>query len=77
MNLYTQTELQKRAWIADAKQADLMIEAIEASYKGNTEQFRCLMNKVANLHWLSESIKKTCIGKNDFKVKDFNKNDFL
>jgi len=56
MNLYTQIELQKRAWIADAKQADLMIDAIEASYKGNTEQFHCLMNKIANLHWLSESI---------------------
>lgn len=76
MNLYTEEDLQKRAWIADSIQADIMIDAIEASYKGDTDLFHCLMNKVANLHWLSESLKKNCYIGNDFNPNDFDPNDF-
>ena len=57
MQLYTREELLKRAWIADSVQADIMIEAIAASYNGDINAFHCLINKVANLHWLSERIK--------------------
>lgn len=57
MQLYTKEELLKRAWIADSVQADIMIEAIAASYNGDVNTFHCLMNKVANLHWLSQRIK--------------------
>jgi hypothetical protein len=57
MQLYTKEELLKRAWIADSVQADIMIEAIAASYSGDINTFDCLINKVANLHWLSERIK--------------------
>jgi hypothetical protein len=57
MQLYTREELLKRAWIADSVQADIMIEAIAASYNGDFNTFDCLINKVANLHWLSERIK--------------------
>jgi hypothetical protein len=57
MQLYTKEELLKRAWIADSVQADIMIEAIAASYNGDINTFHCLINKVANLHWLSERIK--------------------
>jgi hypothetical protein len=59
MQLYTREDLLKRAWIADSKQADLMIDAIAASYSGDVDQFNCLMNGVANLHWLSETLKCT------------------
>jgi hypothetical protein len=57
MQLYTKEELLKRAWIADSVQADIMIEAIAASYNGDLNTFHCLINKVANLHWLSQRIK--------------------
>jgi hypothetical protein len=57
MQLYTKEELLKRAWIADSVQADIMIEAIAASYSGDINTFHCLINKVANLHWLSQRIK--------------------
>jgi hypothetical protein len=57
MQLYTKEELLKRAWIADSVQADIMIEAIAASYNGDINTFDCLINKVANLHWLSQRIK--------------------
>jgi hypothetical protein len=57
MQLYTKEELLKRAWIADSVQADIMIEAIAASYNGDINTFHCLINKVANLHWLSQRIK--------------------
>jgi len=57
MQLYTREELLKRAWIADSVQADIMIEAIAASYNGDINTFHCLINKVANLHWLSERVK--------------------
>jgi hypothetical protein len=57
MQLYTREELLKRAWIADSVQADIMIEAIAASYNGDINTFHCLINKVANLHWLSQRIK--------------------
>lgn len=57
MQLYTREELLKRAWIADSVQADIMIEAIAASYNGDINTFDCLINKVANLHWLSDRIK--------------------
>ena len=57
MQLYTREELLKRAWIADSVQADIMIEAIAASYNGDLNTFHCLINKVANLHWLSQRIK--------------------
>jgi hypothetical protein len=57
MQLYTRNELLKRAWIADSVQADLMIDAIEASYNGDVNTFDCLMNTVANLHWLSQALK--------------------
>lgn len=59
MQLYTREDLLKRAWIADSKQADIMIDAIAASYSGDADQFNCLMNSVANLHWLSETLKCT------------------
>jgi hypothetical protein len=59
MQPYTREDLLKRAWIADSKQADLMIDAIAASYSGDVDQFNCLMNGVANLHWLSEALKCT------------------
>lgn len=59
MQLYTRDDLLKRAWIADSKQADIMIDAIAESYNGNVDQFNCLMNGVANLHWLSETLKCT------------------
>lgn len=75
MQLYTREDVLKRAWIADSKQADLMIDAIAASYSGNVDQFNCLMNSVANLHWLSEALKcYRVVG--DFDINDFDNNDF-
>lgn len=59
MQLYTKDDLLKRAWVADARQADMMIDAIAASYNGDLGSFDCIMNKVANLHWMSEALKCT------------------
>lgn len=59
MQLYTKDDLLKRAWVADARQADMMIDAIAASYNGDLGTFDCIMNKVANLHWMSEALKCT------------------
>lgn len=59
MQLYTKDDLLRRAWVADARQADMMIDAIAASYKGDLGTFDCIMNGVANLHWLTESLKCT------------------
>lgn len=59
MQLYTKDDLLKRAWVADARQADMMIDAIAASYNGDLGTFDCIMNGVANLHWLTESLKCT------------------
>lgn len=59
MQLYTREDLLKRAWVADARQADMMIDAIAASYNGDINTFDCLINGVANLHWMSESLKCT------------------
>lgn len=49
----------KRAWVADARQADMMIDAIAASYNGDLNTFDCLINGVANLHWMIETLKCT------------------
>jgi hypothetical protein len=57
MQLYTRDDLLRRAWVADARQADMMIDAIAASYNGDLNTFDCIMNGVANLHWLTEAIK--------------------
>ena len=57
MQLYTKDDLLRRAWVADARQADMMIDAIAASYNGDLGTFGCIMNGVANLHWLTESLK--------------------
>jgi hypothetical protein len=59
MQLYTKDDLLKRAWVADARQADMMIDAIAASYNGDLGTFDCIINGVANLHWLTESLKCT------------------
>jgi hypothetical protein len=59
MQLYTREDLLKRAWVADARQADMMIDAIAASYNGDINTFDCLINGVANLHWMSETLKCT------------------
>lgn len=59
MQLYTKDDLLRRAWVADARQADMMIDAIAASYNGDLNTFDCIMNGVANLHWLTESLKCT------------------
>ena len=59
MQLYTREDLLKRAWVADARQADLMIDAIAASYNGDINNFNCLINTVANLHWMAEALKCT------------------
>ena len=59
MQLYTKDDLLRRAWVADARQADMMINAIAASYNGDLSTFDCIMNKVANLHWMSEVLKCT------------------
>lgn len=59
MQLYTKDDLLRRAWVADARQADMMINAIAASYNGNLGMFDCIMNGVANLHWMSEALKCT------------------
>ena len=59
MQLYTKDDLLRRAWVADARQADMMIDAIAASYNGDLGTFDCIMNGVANLHWLTESLKCT------------------
>jgi hypothetical protein len=75
MQLYTREDVLKRAWIADSKQADLMIDAIAASYNGDVDQFNCIFSSVANLHWLSEAIK--CYNFPDFDPNDFDDNDFL
>lgn len=59
MQLYTRDDLLKRAWVADARQADMMIDAIAASYNGDVNTFDCLINGVANLHWMVETLKCT------------------
>jgi hypothetical protein len=59
MQLYTKDDLLRRAWVADARQADMMIDAIAASYNGDLGTFDCIMNSVANLHWMSEVLKCT------------------
>ena len=59
MQLYTKDDLLRRAWVADARQADMMIDAIAASYNGDLGTFDCIMNGVANLHWMSEVLKCT------------------
>jgi len=59
MQLYTREDLLKRAWVADARQADLMIDAIASSYNGDIDAFNCQMNTVANLLWLVEALKCT------------------
>jgi|LakMenE18May11ns_1017448.scaffolds.fasta_scaffold9959202_6 hypothetical protein len=78
MDLYTREDVLKRAWVADAKQADLMIDAIAASYRGDIDEFHCLINTVANIHWMSEALKRYCppVAEIDFNELDFNPEDF-
>jgi hypothetical protein len=76
MNIYTKEELQKRAWIADSIQVDLMVQYISASYQGDVDTARCLLNKVIKVHWLSELMKRSRSIKGDFNSDDFNSDDF-
>jgi hypothetical protein len=55
-----------------------MIDAIAASYRGDIDEFHCLINTVANIHWMSEALKRYCppVAEIDFNELDFNPEDF-